>query len=316
MRPGYQRMWPVPKRSYPGPESCGHARVEATSLPVLTLIAALAVALLGAAIIAPIVAMELWKAGFHFPFPRILDRTVMLTLLVALLVLARRLKIVELLREGFGGPESGMRDALSGLVLAGGTMGMLFALAALAGSDIHGSTIVHSVLRYFPAAVLIAVIEEAFFRAFLLGGLKHELGSVGALLASSAVYAILHVIRSPAHFYLADFEPWEGAETLAAYAGRAVHAGAGPTLLGFFLLGVVLGEAFLFTRCVYASIGLHAGFVLGAKTWRVAAVGAIPQWLAGPGPVPLVAAPAAWMLSIITVVLLYLWSRRKELSAS
>ena len=54
----------------------------------------------------------------------------------------------------------------------------------------------------------------------------------------------------------------------------------------------MLGEAFLLTRRAYFSLGVHAGFVLGAKTWRVAVSGGIPQWLAGPGSVPLVGAPA------------------------
>ena len=100
---------------------------------------------------------------------------------------------------------------------------------------------------------------------------------------------------------------------LGADAERVIHPKMGPPLLGLFLLGLLLGAAFLLTRRAYASLGLHAGFVLGAKTWRTAVSGAIPQWMAGPGSVPLVAAPAAWILSTITLVVLYLWSRRSEL---
>ncbi|MBV8774076.1 MAG: CPBP family intramembrane metalloprotease [Deltaproteobacteria bacterium] len=197
--------------------------------------------------------------------------------------------------------------------MASAIIGLLFALAGVAGAEIHGYMIARSVLRYFPAALLIAAVEEAFFRAFLLAGIERQLGALGALLASSALYAIVHVMRSPARFYLMHFQPWAGVKILAADAERVIHPKVGPALVGLLLLGVLLGEAFLLTRRAYASLGLHAGFVLGAKTWRTAVSGAIPRWLAGPGPVPLVAAPAAWILSIITLIVLYLWSPRREL---
>jgi CAAX protease family protein len=268
---------------------------------------ALGLALIGALVVAPIAALVLGVAGFHFPFPRIFDRAVMLTLLAALIVEARRLTVRELLRKGFNRPKTGMWGALSGLMLAGVAIAVIFGLAAMAGADIHGSMIAPLLVRYFPAAVLIAVLEEAFFRAFLLCGLEGQLGSFGALLASSAIYAIVHVIRSPARFYVMDFEPLAGVENLAAYADRMIRPENARLLLGLFLLGLILGEAFLLTRRVYVSLGVHAGFVLGAKTWRVAVGGAIPEWLAGPGSVPLVAAPAAWILSAVMLTLLYLW---------
>lgn len=307
-----QRMWRHRDQTHSG---YGPAYAPTTGYPTFTLIAALGLALLGAALIAPFIAVALGAAGFRFPFPRIFDRTLMVTVFAALLIPARRLKILALLRQGFRDPASGIWPALSGLVVAGAVIAVLFALAGVAGADIHGFMIARSVLRYFPAALLIAVLEEAFFRAFLLAGIERQFGALGALLASSALYATVHVMRSPAHFYLTDFEPWAGVKTLAADADRVIHPNVGPPLLGLFLLGLVLGEAFLLTRRAYASLGLHAGFVLGAKTWRTAASGAIPQWIAGPGSVPLVAAPATWILSMITLTVLYLWSRRSELSS-
>ncbi len=278
----------------------------------LTLIAALGLALAAAVIIAPVAAMALAAAGLRFPFPRIFDRTVMLTLLAALLLFARRLKLADFLRQGFSSARVGFWQAFRGLALATGAMAVLFALTSIAGGNLRGSMIAASALRYLPAAVVIALIEEGFFRAFLLTGIEGELGSSGALLASSAIFALVHVIRSPARFYLARFEPMAGAENLAAYAERVIHPEVGPSLLGLFLLGLVLGEAFVLTRRAYCSIGLHAGFVLGAKTWRPAVGGAIPRWLAGPGSVPLIAAPAAWTISVIMLIVLPLWLEPNE----
>jgi membrane protease YdiL (CAAX protease family) len=259
--------------------------------------------------IAPAAAIALAARGLRFPFPRIFDRTVMVTLFATLLLFARRLKLLALLRQGFNSARIGVWQAATGLALAGAATAALFALAAIAGGAIQGSMIASSALRYLPAAVLIAVIEEGFFRAFLLAGIEGEFGSFRALLTSSAVFAIVHVVRSPARFYLTRFEPIAGAENVAAYAERMMHPEVGPPLLGLFLLGLVLGEAFILTRRAYCSLGLHIGFVLGAKTWRLAASDAIPRWLAGPGAVPLLAAPAAWAISAIMLMVLPLWLR-------
>jgi membrane protease YdiL (CAAX protease family) len=294
------RLHLTPERSAqtPGPHASSFS---------LTLVAALGLALLAAAMIAPVAALMIAAAGFRFPFPRIFDRTVMATLFATLLLFAPRLKLLAFLRGGFGGVMVGVWEGFGGLVLAGAAMAVLFALAAIAGVKIRGSVIPWSVLRYLPAAVLISVIEEGFFRAFLLAGMEGELGSPGALFASSAVFAIVHVIRSPARFYLTKFEPMAGVENLAAYAERIIRPEVGPPLLGLFLLGLVLGQAFVATRSVYPSLGLHVGLVLGAKTWRLAAGDTIPRWLAGTGPVPLVAAPAAWAVSVIMLIVLLLW---------
>jgi membrane protease YdiL (CAAX protease family) len=274
---------------------------------LLTLLAASGLALGAAVIIAPMAAMAVSAAGFSFPFPRIFDRTVMVTLFATLLVFARPLRLHCFLRNGFANAQAAVWRGLSGVALAASAIGVLFALAAIAGGSIHGGMIAASMLRYLPAAILIAAIEEAFFRAFLLTGMEDELGSSGALLASSAIFALVHVIRSPAHFYLIQFRPLAGAKTLALYVERVFHLEVGPSLLGLFLLGIVLGQAFVLTRQVYCSLGLHVGFVLGAKTWRVGVGGAIPRWLAGPGAVPLIAAPAAWLASAIMLGVLRLW---------
>jgi membrane protease YdiL (CAAX protease family) len=249
-------------------------------------------------------AVALAAEGFSFPFPRIFDRTVMAALVAALLIFASRLKLIDRLRRGFTDIRSGIPQAVKGAALAGAATAVLFALAAFAGGSISWQRILSATVHYLPSAVLIASLEESFFRVFLLAGIEGEFGSSAALLASSVVYAIVHVIRSPARFYVTTMQPMAGAETLAAYARRLIHPEIAPSLFGLFLLGIVLGEAFVLTRRAYWPIGLHMGFVLGAKSWRLAVAGNIPQWLAGAGSVPLIAAPAAWAVSVITMVVL------------
>jgi membrane protease YdiL (CAAX protease family) len=269
---------------------------------------ALAIGLAAAVIIAPIAAAGLAAAGLRFPFPRIFDRTVMVTVGGALLWFARPLGLAELLRDGCADPLSNLRRALGGLALALAAMATLFAAAALL---IHGhpspAGLVARAARYLAAALAIAFIEEVFFRAVLLAGIARDFGRASALVLSSTVYSLTHLLRSPARFYLTGFHPLAGVQDLSASTARILHpGGALPAIIGLFILGLVLGEAFMLTGRVWFSFGMHAGFVLGAKTWPLMArSGApVPRWLAGPGPVPLIAAPAAWALAAVLMILL------------
>jgi membrane protease YdiL (CAAX protease family) len=269
---------------------------------------ALGAGLVAAVIVAPIAAVAVARAGWRFPFPRIFDRTVMATLFFAMLFIARDLNLGALLRSGFIHPakESTLR-ALRGLAVSFCTIAILFALAITIGrgATTDVGSFASRVPGYILSAIAIAIIEEGFFRAFLLGGMRTDFGNLGALTASSAFYALAHLVRSPAHFYVTSYEPAAGLATLAHSMDQLSHlATAIPTLIGLLLLGIVLGKAYLLTGSVYFSIGLHAGFVLGAKLWPKIILNraAIPWWLAGPGPVPLIAAPAAWALAIIILI--------------
>src|SRR6266851_247236 len=170
----------------------------------LKFIVALALGLAAAVIIAPFAAAGIAAAGFHFPFPRIFDRTVMVTLLVALLCLARPLLLAELLRAGFARPRANLVRVAVGLLVALVAVGALFGIAAAIASSrsIPFREIAVRASSFVVAAIVIGVIEEGFFRAFLLGGMERDFGSGGAILISSAIYAMAHVVRAPAHYYL------------------------------------------------------------------------------------------------------------------
>ena len=273
----------------------------------LKFLLALALGLATAVIIAPFAAAGVAAAGFHFPFPRIFDRTVMVTLLVALLCFARPLRLAELLRAGFASPRANLVRLGAGLLLALVAVGTLFGIAAYIGHSIPLHEIVMRASSAVVAAIAIGIIEEGFFRAFLLGGMERDFGGGGAVLISSAIYAMAHVVRAPPHYYLIGIHPAAGMRNLAESAIRLTHPGAAfPELLGLFLLGVVLGEAFLLSRTVYFSIGMHAGFVMGAKSWPAIADSGmrVPRWLAGRRPVPLIGAPAAWAMAVALMLLL------------
>jgi hypothetical protein len=271
---------------------------------------ALVAGLIAAVVVAPIAALAVAHAGWRFPFPRIFDRTVMVTLFLAMLWAARDLQLGALLARGFKHPaREGFLRVLRGLAVSFCAIAILFALALTAGGSdaANFGAVASRVPGYILSAIAIAIIEEGFFRAFLLGGMRNDFGNMGALLASSAFYAVAHLVRSPAHFYVTRYEPSAGLMNLAHSMDQLSHpASAIPTLIGLFLLGFVLGKAYLLTGSVYFSIGLHCGFVLGAKLWPKIIINHAtqPWWIAGPGAVPLVSAPAAWIIAIVILLAL------------
>jgi membrane protease YdiL (CAAX protease family) len=264
----------------------------------------LAAGIVAAIIFAPLAAVAVSAAGWHFPFPRIFDRTVMATLLIAMLFAARDLNLVSLLSRGFTHPAGpSIARAIRGFVVAMLAIAILFGLALTVGGGGVGDheAAVGLIPKYFLSAIVIAFIEEAFFRAFLLGGMKADFGNRVALIASAAVYAVAHLVRSPARFYVTGYEPTAGLLTIGHSVDQFTNpAVAIPTLIGLFLLGIVLGEAYLLTGSVYFSIGLHCGFVLGAKLWPKMILNrvAIPWWIAGGGAIPLIGGAAAWVVAI------------------
>jgi membrane protease YdiL (CAAX protease family) len=260
--------------------------------------------LLAAVILAPLAAIAVAAIGWHYPFPRIFDRTMMATLLIAMLSAARGLDLVALVSRGFRHPAPpSIARAIRGFVVAMCAIAILFALAFAVGGGGVGKLEVAAALipKYFLSAIVIAFIEEAFFRAFLLGGMQGDFGNRVALVASSAIYAVAHLVRSPARFYVTGYAPTAGLLTLAHSIDQFTDPSVAiPTLIGLFLLGIVLGEAYILTGSVYFSIGLHSGFVLGAKLWPKVILNraAIPWWIAGGGAIPLIGGAAAWLIAI------------------
>jgi membrane protease YdiL (CAAX protease family) len=274
----------------------------------LRLALTLLIAALAAALIAPLVAPLIAWAGFHFPFPRIFDRVVMVTLAVALLWEGGELALVRRVRAGFAQPLSNLAAAGAGLAIGAAAIGVLWGLARLTASqsaNAHPGSLVITFVASLIPALAIAVIEEGFFRAFLLDGMAQDFGQRAGLAASSAVYAAAHLIRSPARFEVSGVHPLVGVQTLGASLGQLCHPiAAAPGLFGLFLLGLVLGVAFLKSGRVYFSIGLHASLIVGATTWRKFAPGAqsAPGWLSGYGRPPLISGAAAWLITLALLI--------------
>jgi len=278
---------------------------------LLRLLLALLLATVAAALFAPLAAVLVARCGFHVPFPRIFDRMMMLTTALILILQKGKLNLLPLLQSGFERPQflvSRLRLMTVGLSVSLLVVAILWLLAIVAAPAAGGHAPWASLLAELPklmlAAAVIALVEEAFFRAFLMQGLFSDFGSKPALIVSSAIYSAAHLVRSPARFYLTSLDWLSGLHCLAAGLSNLAAPESAPALLGLLLLGLLLGRAFLTTASVYLSIGFHAGFVIGAKSWRLAVPvpDLLPHWLAGYSSFPLVSGAAAWIAALILLV--------------
>jgi uncharacterized protein len=153
------------------------------------------------------------------------------------------------------------------------------------------------------AASIVPVLEELFFRGFILGVLLRSFSRLGALVLTSGLFSIVHFLKAPDQTTPNDAVRWfSGFDSIAHSFGQF----ADPMLLaaGFltlFALGCILADARLQTSSLWLPIGLHAGWIFANGTFSKAAhreTLALP-WLGKDllvGIVPLILALASWAL--------------------
>ncbi len=168
----------------------------------------------------------------------------------------------------------------------------------------------------FVTAVIVAIVEEAFFRGALFGVLRRQLSWPRALAFLSVVFAALHFLKLPKkHPEMTDVDWLAGfrlfPQMLYQFGKPELVVGGFVTLV---LVGWVLGYAVVRTRSLYLSIGLHGGWVFALKSFEALAKkkGHSSAWfgknlLTGFGPVLLLIVTLAVM-----TLLLARFDREKE----
>lgn len=198
---------------------------------------------------------------FTAPMRRVNERIVLICAL-ALLVPAYRLGGMSS-RADFGIPRR--RDWLcltgAGLVVAAASMLLVYVLGLVAGVyglRELGSGVVGDLLQILIGMFLVGVIEEILFRGYILNAMRKSLGSVAAVLLSSALFAVIHFIKpvDPA-----ATDQWYSGFLLAGNLFAKAGGSFLPEICTLFCMGTVLATLSLWTRSVYLAIGLHAGWV-------------------------------------------------------
>ena len=236
------------------------------------LLIVLAGAVVTAALLTPVVCSLLVVPGIFppWPFSRVFDRVILLTAIIWLLLYRKSLSL-SAFRSYFSAGSWRDRGRLLGI---GCAITLFFGLAAfplVSFSDTVQISLrspeyyLFKILRVLPAALLISVLEESFFRLFFFGSLRKKLSFIWAALLSSSIYSFVHFIKPVKTFSYHQFEWTAG----FVYLQTVFDALLGPQLImpfiGLSLVGLVLCYTLEKVGALYLCIGLHTGWVVIEK---------------------------------------------------
>ena len=247
-----------------------------------------AVILLGALLAPPLYWAAQGLAGHgifpalaDFKFQKFFNRAALIAALLLLWPTVRALRIGGWRDLGIEPDPRWRQHLLAGFVIAGTAVALMAAAYLSLGiyrlhTDIEWGKIPVIAL----SAAVVALLEEALFRGAILGLLRRSLRPTSALLAVTALFAIVHFLK-PDESYEPPPVGWLSGFDLIPHI---FHQFAEPmTLLaGFstlFALGWLCGDAAMRTRALWMSIGLHAGVVLVKMSFSVVAEFAIKKRL-------------------------------------
>ena len=208
-----------------------------------------------------------------WPFSRVFDRVAMLFLALFVIIFRRDFPLAGV--KDLLVPLEPRRDGLmtlTGILLAVCTslalLPLLVAEGELVWNRVSGAEVAWRCARLIPAALLISLLEESFFRVLLLKRFALGLPVWLAVAASSLLYALAHFVTPAKAWVYPGYSALIGFDYLAAVVERLNLPGVAPAFFGMFLVGVVLCTVILSTRSLLLCIGLHSGWVVAIRLAR------------------------------------------------
>ena len=201
-------------------------------------------------------------------FPGYFDRAALIAALLLLWPLLRLLRVSW--REVTGGSKKGaLREGGISFLLAISLLAaMAFAIIQIGVCKLGRNPDWFSLGKPLMTGLAVGIIEEFLFRGAMLGILRRSFGDRGAVFWTTFFFAMLHFLKPPAHGSMPD-------ESVHWWSGFAIipqlfrgFGDSGEFVAEFLLLasvGWMLARARLATDALWASIGLHAGWVAGMK---------------------------------------------------
>ncbi len=274
---------------------------------ILILLFSVAVTILVSPLVAGILPFSLY---------RVMSRILLVTSFVSFYCFRGRLGFSGWRSMGLGGDRRWWGWLGGGFLLAVSSGGLIAVL--MVANSIRFVVPATSVLawsldisKYILAGFIVAVIEECFFRGFIFQSLLRDSSVALSLLLTNVFYSGVHFLKPhslPAVEVLnlassikglpLFFQPlWQNWMELW------------PAFTGLFLVGMVLSLAYLRTRSLALSIGLHAGWIVAIKTTSlttdVARLGSL--WVNG----EVIGHPLTWGVLILFIVVLG-WRKNPE----
>jgi membrane protease YdiL (CAAX protease family) len=205
------------------------------------------------------------------PFHRYVNRSLIVLGVLGLVPYLRRIGVRSWTGAGLGRTPAMGKHLGQGFLLGFGSLAIVAVVTVMAGArnlnhQHTGAEVLKHIGNAGLAAILVAPLEELLFRGALFGGLRKACAWPGALLVSSALYALVHFFERPASPETVDWA--SGLVVLGRMMRGFVDL---DTLIpGFFnltLAGIILGLGYHLSGTLYFSIGLHAGWIFWLKSF-------------------------------------------------
>jgi uncharacterized protein len=164
----------------------------------------------------------------------------------------------------------------------------------------------------FVGGVAVGIIEEFFFRGFIYKRLEAKMKRWLAVILANVFYAATHFLDNGQIFIPDNPSFKDGVRLLFGYLEPLAFQWAhiGPQFVGLFIFGVVLTMAFLRTRSLFLSIGVHAGAVFVIK-WQNAFLRKGPDdFHPFYGSTPVYDGPVEWLVLAAYAFLIYWLAKR------
>ena len=207
-----------------------------------------------------------------YDFGKVMRRILMVVALIVFIVFRKSLRFGTLISSALKIRPGFFRQFLLGLSMAVLLILIYYGIGLISGAWIihmdydSAGIIILKIVEYALIACLIGIIEEIFFRGYLLQSFQENMSLPKAVCVCSLIYSILHFFKADV-LVSTGFQPFVGFTTMAQFFKPIFFEFLEnlPAIIGLFLVGVVLSYAFIKTKSLYLSIGLHAGMVFMVK---------------------------------------------------
>ena len=214
------------------------------------------------------------------PFHRYLNRCLLVLAVGGLWPLARGLGLGGWRSLGLAWLAGSQRRLGWGLVVGFASLLAAAGIMAMAGVrtfnfNLPLRTVLTLVVNATLSGIVVAVVEELFFRGLIFNALRRAWSLLAALAVSSLFYASVHFLARVQHAGPVEWS--SGLALLPAMLGGLAAPENLVALVSLTLGGAVLALAYHRTGTLWFSIGLHAGWIFWLKVFKTVTL---------PGPTP------------------------------